>query len=294
MDELQKALGVSKHALARLADSGSIETRRADGLQSPVLMRVGDVKPLAAIYKDVVNARGATALLRVPLPVLRELAAKELIVRIEGAVARMLDDEDQFRMSSVRALLLAIKERAGERPAPPTASKLMDAVRALRPTVPWDAIIAGIAGGDLPIQATKDFGRDWRFAVAVEVEHLLGAVGTHRGKPADDGGGEPWLTRDAAAQLLGTDETAVWAMGRDGILPKREGEVAMFARTDVEAAAARWIFGQEMRERSVFGNGRELNFSLKSIGIEPAFTLRNGRISVFTREKVEAALARQP
>ncbi|WGD55590.1 hypothetical protein QA641_17945 [Bradyrhizobium sp. CB1650] len=41
-----------------------------------------------------------------------ELAARELIVGLGGSVARMLDDDEQFRLSSVRALLQVIAQRA--------------------------------------------------------------------------------------------------------------------------------------------------------------------------------------
>jgi transposase-like protein len=280
--------------LTRLADGSDIETRRADAVVSPVLMRLDDVRPLAALYKDAVNARAATALLRVPTPVLRQLAGRELIVRIAGPVARMLGEGDHFRLSSVRGMLLALKERAGKDAAPVGTTRLMDAVRALKPAVPWAAIIAGIAGGDIPVHATKEFGRDWRYAMAVERDRLLAVVGTHRPGPDEAGGSDPWLTRDAAAQVLGTDETTVWAMGREGVLPKRAGDFAMFARADVEAAARQYIFGPEMLQRSTFDDGRQLNAWLRSIGIELALVLRGGQISAFPREAFEAAIRLQP
>ncbi|ABE62190.1 conserved hypothetical protein [Nitrobacter hamburgensis X14] len=289
IDEITKELAISKHALTRLANSGAVETRRADAKISPVMMRVDDVKPLAAIYKDVVNVRGATAILRVQPPVLEQLAIRELIMGIDGAVADMFDDRG-YRLSTVNALHIAIKQRARPGPPPRSAVKLMEAVRALRTDVPWAAIIDGIVCGAIPAYAISKFGRDWRRAVAVELNSLPEAADHRRQTHANR-----WLTRDEAAQILGTDETTVWALAKNGLLPKRTGDgTAMFARLDVEAAANRYVFGSEMRQRSVFRIGHELNRWLKTQDVHPEFTLRDGRMPVYLREKFEAALPLQP
>jgi hypothetical protein len=219
-------------------------------------------------------------------------ADRELIQRVERPAAAMLPRRPYYRESSAKALLIAIRERA----APAAGEgrvKLIAAVRKLGRVAPWAAIVEGIVTGALRIQTEAPFGRDWRRAVSVDQSELESFL-EQATRPATAGAQEAWLTRDQAAQMLGTDETVVWAMGRDGILPKRKGQVAMFARADVEAAAKRWIFGQEMSARTAFGNGRERNAWLRSIRIMPEFTLRDGRVSVYSRTQVEAALAVQP
>jgi hypothetical protein len=94
--------------------------------------------------------------------------------------------------------------------------------------------------------------------------------------------------------MLGIEETAVWALAKEGILPRRHGDFAMFARQDVEAAARLYIFGPEMLDRSVFKIGHELNRWLKSREVEPTFAVRNGQCLVYDRARFEAVLAFQP
>ncbi|MGY4461968.1 hypothetical protein [Bradyrhizobium sp. LB13.1] len=121
MDALSAELGLSKHALGRLADSGAVDVRRAKGEHSPVLMKISDVVPLAAVYKDAALARTITAFLRVPGAVLDELAARKLIQRIGGPAAAMLKAGSYYRESSAKALLIAIHARcAGFGRAGPT------------------------------------------------------------------------------------------------------------------------------------------------------------------------------
>ncbi|MET4291866.1 hypothetical protein ACVW1A_008291 [Bradyrhizobium sp. LB1.3] len=255
MDALSAELGLRKHALGRLAESGAVETRRADAEQSPVLMKIADVAPLAAVYKDAVTGRMVTALLRVPASAIEDLADRELIQRVQGPAAAMLPRKRYYRESSAKAVLIAIRERA----APAAGEgrvKLIAAVRELGGVAPWAAIVEGIVTGALQIRTEAPFGRDWRHAVSVDQSELEAFL-KQAARPATAGAQEAWLTRDQAAQMLGTDETVVWAMGRDGILPKRKGEVAMFTRADVEAGAKRWIFGQEMSAHRIRKRARK-------------------------------------
>ncbi|WGD55591.1 hypothetical protein QA641_17950 [Bradyrhizobium sp. CB1650] len=70
----------------------------------------------------------------------------------------------------------------------------MDAVRALRPDIPWTSIIVGIVGGEIPVYAANGFGRDWRYAAAVDRDRLIAAVGTRRPSPGEGVGPDRWLT----------------------------------------------------------------------------------------------------
>ncbi|MET4274824.1 MULTISPECIES: helix-turn-helix domain-containing protein [unclassified Bradyrhizobium] len=133
--------------------------------------------------------------------------------------------------------------------------------------------------------------RDLRFGVdeAEFVQFLEKAGGAIQA-----GRAERWLTRDQAAQLLGIDETTVWGLGKNGFLPKREGQVAMFSRADVERVAQRCVFGPEMIRRSVFNQKAQLNRWLKSVGVLPVTSLRDGKGKVYDRAEFEGALHLQP
>jgi transposase-like protein len=293
LDALSAELGIRKHALARVADSGTVEVRRADGEHSPVLMKISDVAPLVAAYKDSVLARTVTALLRVPATAIEDLARRKLIQRAEGPVAAMLPEKRYYRESSARALLIAIRGRALPAGEGGRRAKLIVAARKFGRAATWPDIVEGITAGTLRIHSKKPFGRDWRYAVTVD-EAELGRFLDRVAGVGDPCGNEPWLTRDQAAQLLGVDETIVWGLGKHGFLTKREGHVAMFSRAEVERVASRYIFGPEMIRRSIFGQGAQLNRWLKSVGVLPVATLRGKNAKVYDRVQFESVLHLQP
>lgn len=293
MDALSSELGLSKHALGRLAESGAVDTRRVDADHSPVLMKTADVAPLAAVYKDAVTARIGTALLRVPASALEELADRGLIRRVTGPVAAMLPREAYYRESSVKAVLIAIRERANAPVREGRGVKLIAAARKLGREARWADLVEGIVAGALHVHATGAFGRDWRHAVTVDELELAGFL-EKTGRGADAARDDQWLTRDQAAQLLGVDETTVWGLGKNRFLPKREGHVAMFARADVERLAARYVFGPEMIRASVFNQKAQMNRWLKSVGVLPVSALRGDKGKVYDRAQFEAALHVQP
>lgn len=293
MDALSSELGLSKHALGRLAESGAVETRRVDADHSPVLMKRADVAPLAAVYKDAVTARMVTALLRVPAAAIEELAGRELIRRVDGAVAAMLPRKAYYRESSTKAVLIAIRERARAQVPEGRRVKLIAAARKLGSEARWADIVEGIVAGALRVQATGALGRDWRQAVTVDEDELVDLL-VKAGGGVDAAHEEQWLTRDQAAQLLGVDETTVWGLGKNGFLPKREGHVAMFARANVERVSRKYVFGPEMIRASVFKQKAQLNRWLKSVGVLPVASLRGDKGKVYDRAPFEAALKLQP
>ena len=293
MNELSKEFGIPESAVKRLAESGHLEVRRAEAINSsPIQMKRTDVKPLAATYKEATNERAAVARLRVPPSVLAVLGKRKIIERIEGPAAALLRDQPHYRLSSINAVLIAIKQQALPMHKDKGVS-LMFAVRSFRPHIPWVTIIDLILTGDIKIRRRKSKSRDWRLTVAVEelsdfckiVKMAAGAETPQR---------EKWLTRGEAAQLLGVvDENMVWSMGRAKLLSVRKHRTTMFNRAEVEAAAKRYVFGPEMLERTVFNINHELNRWLKSRGVEPAFILR-GRHIIYDRKKFEASLPFQP
>ncbi|WP_370108044.1 helix-turn-helix domain-containing protein [Bradyrhizobium yuanmingense] len=293
MDALSSELGLSKHALGRLSESGAVEVRRAGGELSPVLMKIAEVAPLAAAYKDCVLVRRVRAFLRIPDVAIEELARRALIQRAEGGVAAMLRGRRYYRETSAKALLIAIRERAQPDGEGGRRVKLIVAVRRSGRAAPWADIVEGITTGALRIYSKKPFGRDWRYAVTVDKAEL-GLFLERVGGPADPGGKEPWLTRDQAAQLLGVDETIVWLLGKQGFLTKREGHFAMFSRAEVKQVASRYVFGPEMIRRSVFGQGAQLNRWLNSVGVQPVATLRGKSAKVYDRLQFESVLHLQP
>ncbi|WFU53612.1 transposase [Bradyrhizobium pachyrhizi] len=295
MQQAHELFGVSKHALQRLAGTGMVETRRADTEQSPVLMNRDEIAPFAALYKDAMDEIRAKAALRISTAELHELADRGVVERIEEPVKSMLDSKTVFRASSVNALLMAIKKRAA--PADPARSirnHLWNAARRLPSPVPWTAIIELILSGDIKVELLRDDGNEWRKWVApADIEAFETLVRLEQAKrPAALGA---WVTRIQAAEMLNVAESSVWKVARAGFLhSKREGRGTVYRRSDVAAAARKFIFLPEMLERSPFKVEHEVGRWLKSVGIEPLSEWSKSVFPIYGRASFERVVSSLP
>jgi hypothetical protein len=295
MQEANELFALSKHVLQRLAASGAIETRRGESDTSPVLMRRDEISPFAAMYKDAIDEGRARAILRLSAAEIAELAYRGVVEKFDEPVTSMMDDQICYRLSSVRAVVMAIKERA----VPAEASRsirehLMKAARKLPPPVPWPAIIELILSGDIAIELLHDKGLEWRKWVAPidaeAFEVLVSAVRSKRSSRLD-----PWIPRQHAAQMLKITEASVYKLAASGRLnSKREGRHTVYSREDVAAAAKKYVFLPEMRDRSPFTVEHEVGRWLRSVGVFPVAEWSQGVFPVYDRNAFERILPSMP
>jgi transposase-like protein len=258
-------------------------------------MNSDEIAPLVALYKDAMDETRAKAALRMSNAELQDLADRGLIERIEEPVKSMLDSNAVFRASSVNAVLIAIKDRAS--PADPARSlrdHLWNAARRLSSPVPWPMIIELILSGDIKVQLLRDAGAEWRKSVApVDAEAFETLVGIQQaGRPPEEAG---WVSRIQAAEMLNLAESSVWKVARAGFLSsKREGRATVYKRSDVAAAAQKYIFLPEMLERSPFKVEHEVTRWLRSEGIEPLFEWRKSVFPIYERVSFEHVFPSMP
>ncbi|MCW2117174.1 MULTISPECIES: hypothetical protein [Bradyrhizobium] len=235
------------------------------------------------------NENRAKAVLRVSIAEPHELADHRLIERIEEPVKSMLDSKTVYRASSVKAIIMAIKERAlSADPSRSIADHLWNAARRLCPPVPWPAIIELILSGDIRVELLRDEGNERRKWVApVDVGDFVTVVRLEQAKrPAVP---SAWMTRSQAAEMLNITESSVWKVARAGSLAsKREG------RSDVATTVRKYIFLPEMLERSPFNVAHEVSRWLRSVGIEPISEWSKSVFPIYDRASFERVLPSMP
>lgn len=295
MQLANEEFALSKHVLQRLASSGAVETRSNQSDSAPVMMRRDEIAPYAAMYKDAIVEGRARAILRLSATELAELVDRGIIERFGEPVIAMMDGQVSYRASSVRAVVMAIKERA----APAVASRsirdhLMKAARKLPPPVPWPAIIKLILSGDIAIEWIHQKGLEWRKWVALvdpEAFEILVAAERPRRSSRQDA----WISRQAAAQMLNVTESSVYKLAASGLLAsKREGLHTIYKHSDVEAAKRKYIFLPEMLERSPFRAEHEVGRWLRTVDMLPVTKWSNGVFPVYERGPFERLLPSMP
>ncbi|MDB5555357.1 MAG: hypothetical protein JWL86_5341 [Rhizobium sp.] len=295
MQEANELFGLSKHVLQRLAASGAVETRRTESDATPVLMKRDEIAPFAAMYKDAIDEGRARAILRLSAAEIGELVERGIVERLGEPVTSMMDGQVSYRRSSVRAVLMAIKERAV--PAADSRSirdHLMKAATRLPPPVPWAAVIDGILSGDIAIELLHQKGLEWRRWVApIDPEKFEILVATERAQwsPRLD----QWISRQHAAQMLKITESSVYKLAASGLLAsKRERRHTIYKRADVETAARKYIFLPEMLERSPFTVEHEVGRWLRTADVLPVTQWSEGVFPVYEREAFERVLPAMP
>jgi hypothetical protein len=277
--ELGREFGVRDVVLGRLAKSGHVATRRADGVNTPIQMRRTDVAPIIARYKDAANEKSTRGMLKLPTTVINELAEREIIERVDGAAVVMLGNGAHFTRSSINAFLVAIDKRARQSKGKLGKLKLVDAVRSLGSLVPWFTIINLILAGGIIIRRSGSHSPDWRDHIAIDDLNKFCRI-IEEAKRTEKSSRERWLSKEQVEQILGVSNRAViTAMSVTRLLnPWKEKGVLIYKRAEVEAAAKKYIFGREMLKRTVFNTNLELNRWLRSRGIEPVLRLQKSPI----------------
>jgi hypothetical protein len=295
MQEANELFGLSKHVLQRLASTGLVETRRADTEMSPVLMSRDQIAPYAAMYKDAIDEGRARALLRLSAAEIVELVDRGIVEKYGEPVTSMMEGRVSYRGSSVRAVVMAITERAS--PADPSRSvkdHLFMAARRLPAPVPWPAIIALILSGDIQVELLRKDEREWRKRVApvdIAVFERLVRLEQAERPPIKS----VWVTRSHASQMLNIAEYSMRKVSDAGLLDgKRDGRSTVYKRADVEAAARKYVFLPEMLERSPFRAPHEVGRWLRSVGIEPLAEWSKAIFPIYDRAQFERALPTMP
>jgi transposase len=289
---LAEEFGINKHNLERIANSGRVRTiRAADADRSPVQMSRTDLLPLVQQFGDATSSVGAAKRLGIPLPALEGLADRGLIVRLDGAVAGFLEGGAGYSVKSIEQLRDRIWGRAKPKGSRTTVS-LPYAARSLGAEVelPWAAIVAAIAAGDVEVFAGGDKrGTIRQSLVVADVKGFLAGVRRHMQHERISI--DEWISASTAAEILKVSDPLFYRLvGRrpDLLKAAREGSKP-FRRADVEAAARKLVFTAEVAEKTM-ESVRGVRKLLARLGIEPVVALEENKDLAYDRGAVEPVL----
>ena len=291
MAYLAEKYGVHRSGLSALARSGVIPAITFDNLeQAPVLVSEKALKPIVERKREVISGTLAAPRIGVHLKDLEELERLGLIVRVDGPVLKLLQSSVYYTKSSVEAVVTKISQNA-------MLDKGGDAIRmrvALRSlgarSVPWAMLVAAIVDGRLTVTTMKPSASSLGERLAVRdvglLQKLVKAHLTEGPVSAE------WVSKFEAAELLGTNDVAVWRLAKVGKLKQYDLAPANspFKRIEVEKLAKETIFTPEIVRIGRFRTYREASKWLGKHGLNPVLQLKQAGWKVYARENVERAL----
>lgn len=172
-------------------------------------------------------------------------------------------------------------------------SKLNLALRTLKVgCVPWSAIVAATVEGRLPAMSLKPKGKLGERLGVLRPEVLLNIVkGATTGSPMDQ-----WVGNFGAAEILGTNEVAVWRLTQAGMLKRHAKAPAYspFKRSEVRKLARQVIFTPEIIQLGGFVTYRSASTWCSECNIVPIMELKKGGWKLYPRAQVERALKKRP
>jgi hypothetical protein len=285
---------VSRIGLSALAESRLIPTIAFDDLEkAPVLMSDKALAPLVLQAKNAVSDTIAAPTIGIHRVYLEELERRKLIVRVSGPALKLLTSDIYFTRESIESLGARLSKAATARVSP-EAVRLRVALRALKVVdVPWAAILAAIVDGRLEVFSLKPKGPLGDRLATVDLKALADLI-DQEAKSSPTLSPE-WVGNAAAAEILGTNESAVWRLMQIGKLKRNQlaPVYAPFRRLDVERLAREIIFIPEIVQIGRFGTYRSASTWLTQQDLAALLELKRGGWKFYQRASVERALAQR-
>jgi hypothetical protein len=291
MAYLAEKYGVDRSGLSALARSGVIPAITFDNLEhAPVLVSEKALKPIAERKREVISGTLAAPRIGVHLKDLEELERIGLLIRVTGPVLRLLQSSVYYTKSSVEALVAKISRNAVlDKGGDPVRMRV--ALRSLGVrSVPWAIIVAAIADGRLTVTTMKPSAISLGERLAIrDVGSLRKLVEAH---VAEVPASAEWVGKFEAAEVLGTNDVAVWRLTKVGKLKQFDDAPANtpFNRAEVEKLAKETIFTPEIVRVGRFQTYREASKWLEKQGLNPVLELKKAGWKLYARANVEKAL----
>ncbi len=285
---LAREFGINKHHVERLAKSGRVRTLRVEGGgRCPVQMSRSELLPLVEELKDATSVFGAAKRLGVPRPVLQSLADRGLVDRLSSAVVGFLEGGEGYSIKSIEKFHDRIWSKATPK-GPRATVSLTYAARSLgRETeLPWAAIVSAIAAGDVEVFAGGDKrGTIRQSLVVADINAFL--VGVRKHIRHNNISTDEWVSASTAAEILRVSDPLYYRLvaRRPDVLKARRDGAKPYRRTEVEAAAKKYVFTAEVAELAM-ESLRSVRSFLRGYGIDPVLALDANKDFAYPRSSV--------
>ena len=274
----------------RLAKTPELTHHRAPGTKKgPVLFVAEEIAALAALRADLESASSVGLRLGIPKGAVAQLAQAGLIEKVTGPVLLTVVGKNQYRRSTVDALIRDIEAKIGSGPTGSFHIRLSKAMyRMPAGEKPWVALVHAVLAGRLAVFEVS--GRLSATLVKLAASSFEEVVAAVAGEAGTSDAVEPMVTRAEAADILGITVATVIGMIDADLLPKHGSGVCNLRRADVVRAARTYLSTAEASR--LLGVGyRWVRGKLAEGGIEPVAELSEHRGILYDREQVTRWLA---
>jgi hypothetical protein len=291
---LSERYGVSRVNLRVLAESGLILTTRVEGLmKGPVLMSDAALAPLVRQARESISGTLAAPQIGIHRMYLGELERLGLLERVEGPVLKLLESAAYYTKASIEALRTKLAEKLVHHSSEKGA-RLKVALRSLKVShVPWVAILVAVLEGRLAASSLKLSGSLGDRLVIDDLKALAEIV--RKGAVPEPAPASEWVGTDTAAEILGTNEVAIYRLSKIGKLKRHDPSpmYCPFKRTEIERLAREVIFVPEIVQAGQFGTYREASSWLRTHNLDSLLELKQGSWKLYARAPVELALKKR-
>jgi hypothetical protein len=289
LSQLAKKYGTHRTALAALAASRLIPTVIHHQLEkAPVLMSDSALAPLMRQMRQMVSAVAAAPRIGVHRMYLPDLEKRGLLTRVDGPVLKLVKSDTYYTKDSVDAL---VKKLGGRKARLERPVRLQVALRTLECRhVPWSDLVAAVADGRLKVFSLKAAGSLGERLAVADLDALAGII--QSGSAARPRSASGWVGNATVAEMLGTNEAAVWRLLRLNRLKHHEEAppYTPFRRAEVERLARDVIFVPEVVRLGAFSTYRQASAWLTSENVAPIVELKEGGWKMYARGPVERLL----
>ncbi|WP_439602108.1 hypothetical protein [Devosia sp.] len=282
--------GIRNKLFRRLAEAPGLTHHRADGTRKgPVLFVAEEIAALAAVRADLESASSVGLRLGIPAGGVAQLAEAGLIEKVSGPVLLTVVGKNQYRRSTVDALIRDLEARIGGGPSGSFHIRLSKAMyRMPAGEKPWLALVRAVLDGRLAVFEVQ--GRLNATLIKLAASSFEEVEAAVSGGEIVAGAAEPMVTRAEAADILGITVATVIGMIGAGWLPEHGTGVCTLRRADVVRVARTYISTAEVSRLMGVGY-RWVRDRLAKVGIEPVAELRENRGILYDREQVSRWLA---
>lgn len=282
--------GIRLKLFQRLAKTPELTHHRAPGTKKgPVLFVAEEIAALAALRADLESSSSVGLRLGIPNGAVAQLAQAGLIEKVTGPVLLTVVGKNQYRRSTVDALIRDIEAKIGSGPTGSFHIRLSKAMyRMPAGEKPWVALVQAVLAGRLAVfEVEGRLSATMIKLAASSFEEVVAAVASEAGmKDAV----EPMVTRAEAADILGITVATVIGLIDADLLPLHGSGVCNLRRADVVRVARTYISTAEA-SRLIGVGYRWVRGKLAEHGIHPVAELSEHRGILYDREQVSRWLA---
>jgi hypothetical protein len=280
--QAQEVLGCGKKKLVALADSGEVAAVRHRKL---IVFDGAEIESIAAARADIIGGGPTAARLGVPLGALPDLTTRGLIHRLEGPALALVSEKEQYRRSSIEALISELNACIDSRTMEEDQRLTLAASRLFVGHKPWGAIIEAIRTGQLPVRRGQSRKGGLLDQLGADPAQVCPVIAYGKILIASDPNG--FTNYYEASIYFGVHVAVFCKLTAAGFLPARYGNTRRLTRSALDDFAKEYVFTEEVARQLRISKSGAMN-ALNRRHVKPVVTLDKSH--VWLKSDVDAFL----